>query len=99
MSARRLRLTARARSDLEDILLYTELHWGLRQVDIYRETILSVLNDLAQFPFIGRKWDEFSTGLLSYPAGERIVFYRVTDTEVIIRWLVHSRQDLSSIAW
>jgi toxin ParE1/3/4 len=99
MSARKLRFTARARADLEDILLYTELHWRPRQVDIYRETILTVLNDLAQFPFIGRKRDEFSAGLLSYPAGEHIVFYRVTDTEVIIRRLVHSRQDLSSMAW
>src|SRR5688572_23317917 len=50
MSVRRLVITERARADLEDILLYTELQWDEIQVAVYEETIYNALANLVHFP-------------------------------------------------
>ena len=69
MSARKLTLAARARADLEDILLYTELEWGERQANTYQRIIQDTFDTLLQFPYLGRKRDDLAPGLLDLSRG------------------------------
>ena len=98
MSVRNLTVTVRALQDIEDILLFSEQQWGRDGADRYAENLRAALTSLTRFPGIGRNRDDNAPGLLSYPVGEHVVFYRVTDDDVIVRRLVHSRRDLGSVA-
>ena len=45
-------------------------------------------------PFMGRARDELGPGLRSIVVGDYLLFYRVTDTEVIVVRFLHGRRDL-----
>lgn len=101
MSARRRRTvyTADARRELSDILLYSGQQWGRAQRDTYRALIRSTIRTLAQHPELGRLRDELSNGLRSHPAGSHLIFYWVTDREIIIAHILHNRRDVERLDW
>ena len=93
-SSRRLRPTPEAEADLASLLQYSAETWGEQRMASYAALLLSVLRDLAEFPGLGRQRDELRPGLRSYPAGQHIVFYRVSGDELIVRRIIHSRRDV-----
>lgn len=43
---------------------------------------------------MGRARDEISPGLRSFPAGSHVIYYRVSDTELIVTRIVHGSRDV-----
>ena len=60
----------------------------------YAALIDGVLRELATFPGLGRRRDDFRPGLRSYPAGQHVVFYREGGDEVVVRRIIHRRRDV-----
>ncbi|HEY7032074.1 MAG TPA: type II toxin-antitoxin system RelE/ParE family toxin [Thermomicrobiales bacterium] len=97
MSARRRRLVLApdARRDLSEILVYTEQQWGKQQRIKCQAMIDQALRHLAMYPNLGRGRDEISPGLRSYPVGSHVVYYRVSEHELIVNRIVHGRRDIT----
>jgi toxin ParE1/3/4 len=95
MSARKrhLVLTPEARSDLSDILLYTEQQWGLAQVRSYNAQLRAAFEQLTQYPDMGVLRPEFGPGTRSYRVRQHAVIYRPSDTELRIVRILHIRRD------
>ena len=101
MSSHRLRVvyTDDARSELADILLYTEVEWGVDQRDRYTALIRKTVTNLAATPNLGRTRDELSPGLRSYPVGSHMLYYWATDDALIVAHIFHVRRDTSRNEW
>ena len=96
MSAPKLELdlASRAQRDLSDILLQTELDWGVEQRSSYRQTLDRALTELLTFPHLGRSRSDISPGLRSFPAGRHVVYYRISGSVLIVYRIVHARMEL-----
>jgi toxin ParE1/3/4 len=100
MSARKRRivLAPRASDDLDDILLYTELHWGKRkrQRDTYRKALFNGFRRLADYPGLGREQPNYEPGARSFLVRQHVVIYRATETELRISRILHTRRDIDA---
>ncbi|MGH2560925.1 MAG: type II toxin-antitoxin system RelE/ParE family toxin [Thermomicrobiales bacterium] len=92
-SSRRLRLSPEADDDIAAIARYSAETWGSQQMAAYVDRLYATLDELVHFPGIGRVRDEIAPGLRSHPTGQHVAFYRVTDDELIVVRVVHSRRD------
>lgn len=53
---------------------------------------------LAQFPRIGRRRDGLAAGLLSFPAGNYLIFYRIAEHDrVEVVRVLHAARDVDSL--
>lgn len=93
-SSRRLTFTSEAANDLAAIVRQSAETWGRQQADRYRGQVDDALANLVRFPGIGQPRDELSPGLRSHPIGQHVAYYRATDDQLIVRRLVHRRQDI-----
>ncbi|MER3437281.1 MAG: plasmid stabilization protein ParE [Chloroflexota bacterium] len=98
MSARNLPviLTPQARRDLSDIELYTAQQWGNQQRRASMAKLEKALQDLAEFPHLGRSRDELGAGLRSYPIGEHVIYYRVDPGKLTVLRVLHRTMDAST---
>ena len=87
-------MTPEAADDLRDVLQYSLEMWGQRQRNTYQALIVRALRDLARFPGLGRTRDELGPGLRSHPVGQHVVIYAVSDEDLIVVRVLHSRRDL-----
>lgn len=102
MSSHKLRVIAtdRARDDIGDILIYTEMQWGQEQRDEYWRLIAEAIDRLADLPGLGQIHDYMSSYVLrSVPVGSHRLYYWVDNDQLVIARVVHSRQDLQTIDW
>lgn len=91
------RLTHKAIEDLSDIWNYTYDTWSEKQADKYYNMLLDLCNEIANKPQWGKKYDEVHNGLLGHKAARHIIFYRiVSDKEIVIVRILHSRMDLKN---
>jgi toxin ParE1/3/4 len=88
-------LAPRALNDFTDILLYTELNWGIEQRVAYQTVLLDAFQRVSETPFIGASRDNFEPGLRSFPVEQHVLIYRVTDERVEIARIVHQRKKIS----
>jgi toxin ParE1/3/4 len=95
MSARRRRLTLRvdARNDIQDTLLYTQQRWGEEQRRRYRAQLYKAMRSLLEYPERGRARDEFFAGCRGLAVERHVIFYHVTDDEIIVGRVLHTSQD------
>ena len=91
---RELILAPQAQQDLSDILLQTEMDWGIQQRSRYRRVIDRALAELLTFPYLGRSRNEISPGLRSFSAGRHLIYYRVSESELNVNRIVHPRMEL-----
>lgn len=106
MSSRRLRvvMTPEARSDIGDILLYTELTWDREQRDEYwrhiEATIEATIERLAVMPLMGRIRTHLSRFDLRWvPVGTHLLYYWVDGNNLVIARVLHPRQDAEAVDW
>ena len=52
---------------------------------------------LGDFPQAGRRRDQLRSGYRSFPVGEYLIFYRITEPGVQIMHVVHGRRDLEAL--
>ena len=95
-SSRKVRLTAAARADVRDIRRFTARQWGIRQRDVYSAQLYAGLERLVQFPELGQERNDLSAGCRAVRVGQHIVYYRVTEAEIVISRVLHMNQDATT---
>jgi toxin ParE1/3/4 len=93
---RRIVLSPEARSDLRDILLYTEQQWGLAQQRSYNAQLHTALAQLAQYPDLGILRPELGPRIRGLRVGQHVVAYQPSETEILILRIRHVRRDVNA---
>jgi toxin ParE1/3/4 len=95
MSARRRHLTLkpRARQDLRDALLFTRERWGAAQLSRYRVRLYEAMRTLIDYPELGQSRDDLFLGCRSLRVEQHMIFYRLTETDIVVVRVLHVRQD------
>lgn len=88
------RLSLRAHTDLLDIYAFTEAKFGRYQAEAYHAGFEHTFRLLADFPRIGVNADEIVPGHRRFRFQSHHVFYTEEGDHVLIRALIHFRQDL-----
>lgn len=88
-----LRLSRKARTDLQQVYVQGVEMFGSRQADAYIDGLLAQLDLIADFPRIGVNRPEFgqNTHILTYKS--HAVIYRVDEDQVFIRRIRHGLED------
>jgi toxin ParE1/3/4 len=99
MFARKLavRLSREADRDVLDILLYTRRTWGTKQRATYETLIVQALDTLSQHPQTGQPRDDLFPGCRSFQVEQHVIYYyQRKATEIVVRRILHYRQDASA---
>ena len=90
-----LRLSAQAREDYRDILLYAYNTYGLEQANTYARGLLDAMRNLAAYPHIGPGRDTGSQNTRSRVYQSHRITYRLSNTEILVVRILHVRRDPS----
>ncbi|MBA3451378.1 MAG: type II toxin-antitoxin system RelE/ParE family toxin [Chloroflexia bacterium] len=99
MSARRIavELSGAALRDVDGILLHTRRTWGKGQQTVYRAVIYQMLEMLSQHPLAGGPRDDLFPGCRGMQIEQHVIYYyQPNDTTIVVRRILHSRQDASA---
>ena len=88
-------LSALAQQNIIEIRDYTLEIWGREQTIKYISLLEQRLEWLAANPNFGKKRNEVNEGLLSYPEGNHIIFYRIRTKQIEIIAVLHQREDVA----
>ena len=78
------------------MLLYTEREWGQQQQRVYKRQFDEAFTELRQFPGLGMPRPELGQDIRSRHAGQHVVIYEPSDTELRIVRVLHARRDLGA---
>ena len=87
------RLTREAEADIVDIYRYSVENFGEAQADAYHDRLSDCFGLLADTPLIGRDYGFPRTGLRRYEHASHSVYYRLTDSGILILRVLHRRMD------
>ena len=87
------RVSASARSDLDDIWFYIAQDDTLA-ADKFIEHVVSRFPKLAQWPQIGRRRSELAASLRSFSVGRYVIFYRPMENGIEVVRILHGARDL-----
>jgi len=82
-----------ARSDLNQIWLYSAEHRGEDRADAYVASIRDALLLFARNPRLARSAHDIREGLMKYAAGSHILYCRFGDHTISVIRILHSRMD------
>ncbi len=88
--------TAQAERDLLEIWSFVAGD-NLAAADRLIERLEKVLQSLCENPELGRERSELAPLLRSYPFGNYLVFYRITDEHIVVARVLHGARDLPSL--
>jgi len=86
-------IRASARTDLEEIWLFTFEEWGLEQADKYLNSIFSRFEWLSRNPYTGKDREDIKAGYYCFPEGMQLVFYTMTECGIDIIGIPHQNMD------
>jgi toxin ParE1/3/4 len=89
----RVKITAPAFSDIEDIAAYSFEQWGAQQADIYVSQIDRTIQAIADNPAFGRERMGVPASIKGRKSGAHVVFYRVQDATIYIMRILHESMD------
>lgn len=91
-------LTLAAKTDLKDIALFTQRHWGVAQRNIYLKQFDAAFWLLAKNPDIGKSCDEIRHHYRKFPQGSHVIFYQQSGSHSIrIIRILHKGMDVNPI--
>lgn len=91
---RDLELSPKARSDLEEIWLYSFSQWGRAQADGYVASLRSVIKGLQDDQTVSRGADGAKPGYRLAVAERHLVVFRQTPDKIIVIRVLHQRMDI-----
>ncbi len=89
-----LRLTPKARADLDAIWDHTVKHWGIEQAEAYLLSLGETMKLLANQPGLGRNIDDIWEGYFKFTAASHIFIYRFQPTAIEIIRILHKSMDM-----
>ena len=93
-----VRLTARARQDLENIILHTERTWGTEQGEAYASALARTLDVLSDYPKFGRRRDDLFPDCRSIQVEQHVIYYHQPQAaEIEVLRVLRRRQDASAM--
>ena len=87
------RVSAVARLDLEGIWFYIAQD-DPAAADKFIQAVVSRFSKLAALPELGRRREELSPRLRSFPVGRYVIFYRPMENGIEIARVLHGARDL-----
>jgi toxin ParE1/3/4 len=93
----KINITPQARSDLKNILKYTQKTWGSEQRVKYKNILYETLNKIAANPGLGKPREELIPGYYSYHIGSQgrhYIFYRVENDTIEVVRILHDSMDI-----
>ena len=92
----RVTLSAQARQDLKDIKDYIAQD-SLDQAASFLRSIGERFQKLADFPGMGRSYDELFPSLRGFPVGNYIIFYRPNEHGISIERILSGYRDIEAL--
>jgi toxin ParE1/3/4 len=92
-SRRNLILNPDAQADVRSILRYTARTWGIQQRAAYQAQLDEGMTPLVEFPERGIERHDLYVGCRALRVQQHIVYYRLTETHIIVGRILHNRQD------
>lgn len=86
-------LSRRADTDIEAIAETSLRHWGLARAEQYIMGLHETFHMLAEFPELGRDAGEIRPGYRKIETASHSIFYRKTETGVLIMRVLHQNMD------
>ena len=86
--------SSQAEQDLTDIWIYTAEEWNLAQADLYLDELVAGIEGLSTHPELGYSRDDIRAGYRSLNVSQHIVFYTVTEEQVLIVRVLHKSVDV-----
>ena len=90
---KRVELSQRADSDLDDILDYSIAAHGRDAAEAYLRTLNAAIDWLAERPYLGAACPELRERMRSLPAGEHRIYYRIDSKDVLVARILHKAMD------
>jgi toxin ParE1/3/4 len=90
---RSLRLSPKARADLDKIWTHTAETWGLDKADSYLRTLDDGLELLRDNPLIGREASGIKPGYRKLVSGSHVIYYRLGDRAIDVIRILHKSMD------
>jgi len=91
------RLTPAARTDLEDIWLYTAQQWSMMQADRYTDILEDTFERLLFMPEMARERSELAPPVRIHPSAEHLIIYRIEGDHLAILRILGAGQDWQAI--
>lgn len=85
-------LVERASDDLLDIYLFGIRQFGIRQADLYLDSLENCFQLLAENPRMGRRAERVAPGLRRHEHKSHVIFYREQAAGVEIVAVLHERR-------
>jgi toxin ParE1/3/4 len=90
---RAVRLSPRARRDLQDIWTYSADRWGPERADAYLRRMDEAITRAARDPQHGRACDPVGRGYRKWAVGSHMLFYKDDDKTIIVIRVLHQSMD------
>jgi toxin ParE1/3/4 len=91
-----VRISPRARSDLTEIWSYIADD-SISNADAFIDKLYEAVKALASQPGVGRRREELAPGILSFPFGRYVIFYRTNSDTIEIVRILHGARDIQAI--
>ena len=92
----RIRISPRAKSDLTEIWNYIADD-SVVNADAFIDRLYETIKVLANQSGAGRRREELAPGILSFPFGRYVLFYRANKDAIEIVRVLHSARDIQAI--
>ena len=89
-----LKLTPKARADLDAIWDYTLRRWGVVQAEIYLASLGKTMQLLVENPGLGTGIDHIKNGYRKFPAASHLLIFKVTPTVFEVVRVLHKSMDI-----
>lgn len=87
-------LSKDANKELENILFYTKIQWGDKQLEKYASQIYEMFDRLLENPDIVIQADYIFGEVRKIPVNRHIIFYQVQSGNIYILRILHSSMDI-----
>ena len=90
---RTVEFSARARRDLADIWSYSVETWGVTQASGYLDAFQTTLKLIDAEAVAVRDASDIRPGLLRYPVGSHVLFFRLLPSRIRVVRILHNHMD------
>ncbi|MDQ3142144.1 MAG: type II toxin-antitoxin system RelE/ParE family toxin [Bacteroidota bacterium] len=87
-------LSKLAKTDLEEIWIYTVNEWSIRQANIYYKLIITKIEHIRKNPTIGKSIVSIKPNHRVLQIKSHIIVYQVKDKKLLIDRILHKNMDI-----